>query len=80
MSRRSLATSFLARHFARFSLLNSPVEGYALACLVAAKATDSVFENITVDTLILAGQEDKASSENVVVFLKGHISKVKVIT
>lgn len=80
MSQRSLATSLLARHFARFSLLRSPVEGYVLACLAVAKATDPRYANIEADTLILAGEEDKISPKEVVVFLKEHIPKVKVIT
>lgn len=80
MSQRSLATSPLARHFARVSLLNSPVEGYVLACLAAANETDPQFADIKADTLILAGEEDKVSPAEVVVFLKEHIPKVKVIT
>lgn len=80
MSQRSLATSLLARHFARVSLLSTPVEGYVLACLAVTKATDPQYADIEADTLILAGEEDKASSETMVVFLKEHIPKVKVIT
>lgn len=80
MSQRSLATSLLARHFARVSLLNSPVEGYVAACWAVAKATDPQYENIEANTLILAGEEDKMSPEEVVAFLKEHIPKVKVVT
>ncbi|KAG8215743.1 putative hydrolase [Butyriboletus roseoflavus] len=80
MSQRSLATSLLARHFVRVSLLNSPVEGYVLACLAVAKATDPQYANIEADTLILAGEEDKVVPREMVVFLKEHIPKVKMTT
>ncbi|KAG6372560.1 Alpha/Beta hydrolase protein [Boletus reticuloceps] len=80
MSQRSLETSLLARHFARVTLLNSPVGGYVAACLAVAKATDPEYANIMADTLILAGEEDKVSLAEVVVYLKEHIPKTKVIT
>ncbi|KAF8119338.1 hypothetical protein EV363DRAFT_1355826 [Boletus edulis] len=80
MSQRSLETSLLARHFARVTLLNSPVGGYVAACLAVAKATDPEYANITADTLILAGEEDKVSLAEAVVYLKEHIPKAKVIT
>ncbi|KIJ67186.1 hypothetical protein HYDPIDRAFT_107906 [Hydnomerulius pinastri MD-312] len=79
MSQRTLTTLPLARHFARASLLSTPAEGYALACLAITKAKDPEYAKIGANTLILAGEEDKTSPEATVVFLKEHIANVKVI-
>lgn len=51
------------------SLLSTPAEGYAQACIALATAKNPDYTKITVPTLIFAGSEDKTSPKATVDFL-----------
>lgn len=70
----------IAQYAVRASLLSSPVEGYAQACLALAQATDPDYSKIAVPTLILAGSEDKTCPKATVDFLSERIKDSTVET
>lgn len=62
------------------SLIATPAEGYALACLALAAARDPPYDAITAPTLIIAGNEDKTCPMATVDFLASAIKGAKVVT
>ncbi|EGN93887.1 hypothetical protein SERLA73DRAFT_156032 [Serpula lacrymans var. lacrymans S7.3] len=70
----------LAKYAVRASLLTTPAEAYALACLALTKAADPDYSLITMPVLILAGTEDKTCPEATVIFLSEKMPQAKVVT
>ncbi|KAM0747624.1 putative hydrolase [Meredithblackwellia eburnea MCA 4105] len=62
------------------SLITSPAEGYARACVALAGANDPDYSKIVVPTLFVAGTEDKTCPKATVEFLAKEIKGTKVVT
>lgn len=73
-------SSPLVKNAVLASLLSTPAEGYARACLAAASASDPDYSKITAPVLIIAGAEDKTCPKATVDFLVEHIKGAKVET
>ncbi|GAA5876549.1 hypothetical protein JCM3774_003135 [Rhodotorula dairenensis] len=79
VSAKTNSSRTLAKSVVRASLLMSPAEGYAQACLAAAGATDPDYSKISAPTLIFAGDEDKTAPKPTIEFLHGAINGSKVV-
>ncbi|POY70523.1 A/B superfamily hydrolase [Rhodotorula taiwanensis] len=79
VSAKTNSSRALAKAIVRTSLLTTPAEGYAQACLAAAAADDPDYSQITAPTLIFAGDEDKTCPKPTVDFLRDAIKNAKVV-
>lgn len=79
VSAKTNSSRTLAKSVVRASLLMSPAEGYAQACLAAAAATDPDYSKITTPTLIFAGDEDKTAPKPTIDFLHKAINGSKIV-
>ncbi|GAA5960157.1 hypothetical protein JCM8115_002530 [Rhodotorula mucilaginosa] len=79
VSAKTNSSRTLAKSIVRASLLTTPAEGYAQACLAAAGATDPDYSKITAPTLIFAGDEDKTAPKPTIDFLSQAINGSKVV-
>lgn len=70
----------LAKGYVKSSLLSTPAEGYAQACVALANAVDPAYDAITATVLIVAGEEDKTAPKPTIEFLQSKIKNVKVET
>jgi pimeloyl-ACP methyl ester carboxylesterase len=78
-SEHTKASRPLETSVVRASLLTTPADGYAAACLALADATEPDYSAIKVPTLILAGSEDKTCPKPTVEFLTQNINGAKVV-
>jgi pimeloyl-ACP methyl ester carboxylesterase len=79
-SNETQATRSLAFGAVYSSLLFSPVEGYAQACLALATAVEPAYERISAPTILIAGAEDKTSPTATIDYLHTRISGSNVVT
>jgi pimeloyl-ACP methyl ester carboxylesterase len=79
ISRKTSTSRPLSKSAVFASLISSPAEGYALACLAGAKAVDPDYSTIRAPTLIVAGDEDKTCPKATVEFLQKSIAGAKVV-
>jgi pimeloyl-ACP methyl ester carboxylesterase len=78
-SQKTAASRILETAAVRASLLCTPADGYAYACLALADAKEPDYTAITAPTLILAGNEDKTCPKATVDFLTQNIKNSKVV-
>jgi len=79
ISALTASTKPLARSAVLASLLATPSEGYALACLAAARGREPVYSAIASPTLIISADEDKTAPKATIDFLAGAIKGAKVV-
>ncbi|GAA5838815.1 hypothetical protein JCM11251_006748 [Rhodosporidiobolus azoricus] len=79
VSAKTASSRYLVKSAVLASLLTTPAEGYAQACLAAAGAKDPDYTKITAPTLIISGSEDKTAPKPTIDFLKDAIKGSKVV-
>ncbi|KAK4052954.1 hypothetical protein OIO90_004078 [Microbotryomycetes sp. JL221] len=79
VSAKTASSRFLAKSAVYASLLATPAEGYAQACLAAASAQDPDYAQIRAPTLIISGSEDKTAPQPTIEFLNNAIKGSKVV-
>ncbi|GAA5838810.1 hypothetical protein JCM11251_006746 [Rhodosporidiobolus azoricus] len=79
VSAKTASSRYLVKSAVLASLLATPAEGYAQACLAAAGAKDPDYTKITAPTLIISGSEDKTAPKPTIDFLKDAIKGSKVV-
>ncbi|KAM0789789.1 hypothetical protein ACM66B_006641 [Microbotryomycetes sp. NB124-2] len=78
VSSKTASCRFLAKSVVIASLLATPPEGYAQACLAAASAQDPDYSKIVAPTLIVSGSEDKTAPKATIQFLNNAIKGSQV--
>ena len=70
----------LVKGYVLSSLLATPAEGYAQACIALATAIDPDYSKIEAPTMIVAGEEDKTAPKATIDFLRERIKGSHVVT